>query len=97
MSITRNDNWSIQETKIATLGSAFSSEVRVRILNILLNEKSLTTTDLCKRLNRSHSTISDHLVFLKNAELIQKDYSIHNFPISIVKSIENLINSFLKS
>ncbi len=97
MSITRNDNWTSQETKIATLGNAFSSEVRVRILKILLNEKSLTTTDLCKRLNRSHSTISDHLVFLKNAQLIKKDYSVHNFPISIVKSKQNLINSFLKS
>lgn len=97
MSLTRKDNWTSQETKIATLGNAFSSEVRVRILNILLQEKSLTSAEICKRLNRAHSTVSDHLTFLKNAQLIQKDYSVHNFPISIPKSKENLISSFLKS
>lgn len=97
MSLTRKDNWTSQETKIATLGNAFSSEVRVRILNILLEEKSLTSAEICKRLNRAHSTVSDHLTFLKNAQLIQKDYSVHNFPISIPKSKENLISSFLKS
>ena len=57
MSLTRKDNWTSQETKIATLGNAFSSEVRVRILKILLEEKSLTSAELCKRLNRAHDTI----------------------------------------
>jgi predicted transcriptional regulator len=97
MSLTRNDNWTNQETKTATLGSAFSSEVRVRILQLLISEPGLTATDISKRLRRSKSTINSHMSFLKDADLIREDYVFHQLELSLKKQKQKLVESFFKS
>jgi len=51
---------------------ALSSPTRIKILNKLL-EKEATTTALADDLDKSKSTISDHLKVLTDSELIDKD------------------------
>lgn len=51
---------------------ALASPTRIKILNHLL-EKETTTTTLADELDKSKSTISDHLKVLTDSELIDKD------------------------
>jgi len=51
---------------------ALASPTRIKILNHLL-EKEATTTDIADELDKSKSTISDHLSVLTDSNLIDKD------------------------
>lgn len=51
---------------------ALASPTRIKILNHIL-EKEATTTDIADELDKSKSTISDHLKVLTDSELIDKD------------------------
>ena len=51
---------------------ALASPTRIKILNHLL-EKEATTTSLADELDKSKSTISDHLKVLTDSQLIDKD------------------------
>lgn len=49
---------------------ALSEPVRIRILNLLLDQPSLCVCDLVSVLDMGQSTVSRHLAYLKNAGLV---------------------------
>ncbi len=49
---------------------ALAEPVRLRIINLLINEPSLCVCDLVSVLDISQSTVSRHLAYLKNAGLV---------------------------
>lgn len=61
-----------EASKVARLFKAFSSETRVRILQ-LLKERPLCVGALAARLDVSSAAVSQHLRLLRNADLVVPD------------------------
>lgn len=95
MSLTRNDQWSQKESNSAKIGSALSSEVRIRILKILIENPGINATELSKLMKRHRSTIDDHLYFLKRANLIYDSYTFHQIQLFVDSQKEELLTFFV--
>jgi predicted transcriptional regulator len=95
MAITRNDNWSTSESKAAHVGVALSSEVRIRILKILIENPGLNASELSQKLKRHRTTIHKHLFFLKRANLVKEHYCIHQYQLFVNSKSENLLEYFI--
>jgi ArsR family transcriptional regulator len=57
--------------QLARLFKALSDESRLRILNLLVNAGELCVCDMERILNFSQPKVSRHLMFLKNAGLVE--------------------------
>ncbi len=71
MGITKTDNFSINQNKIAKLAKAIGHPARIAILEYLLKKNACICGDLVEELPLSQSTVSQHLKELKSVGLIQ--------------------------
>lgn len=60
----------MNEKKIARLFKAFSDENRVKILQILLEEKECCACELLRKLNITQPTLSHHMRILCDSEVV---------------------------
>lgn len=74
-----------KQISISLTGRAVSHACRVKIMDLLIQYKSLTNKDLTELLQMSKSTVHDHIVKLWDADLITLDYSPHELSIGITK------------
>ena len=71
MGVSKKDEFTIKDNKIAAYAKALSHPARVAILKLLLKKKSCICGTIVDELPLSQSTISQHLKELKAAGLIK--------------------------
>ena len=71
MGLTKNEEFTVKENKIAAYAKALAHPARVAIIEMLLRKDTCICGDIVEELPLSQSTISQHLKELKNAGLIK--------------------------
>lgn len=70
MGLTKSDNFTSRENKLAQYAKALAHPARIAILQFLLKNQSCICGDIVEVLPLSQSTVSQHLKELKEAGLI---------------------------
>ena len=73
MGLTKVEEFTIKENKIAMYAKALGHPARVAIIQLLLKKQSCICGDIVDVLPLSQSTVSQHLKELKSAGLIKGD------------------------
>ncbi len=70
MGLTKSDNFTLRENKLAQYAKALAHPARIAILQLLLKNQTCICGDIVEVLPLSQSTVSQHLKELKDAGLI---------------------------
>ena len=73
MGLTKTDNFSNKQNRVAMLMKAIAHPARIAILELLIKHNVCICNDIVEELPLSQSTISQHLKELKEAGLIKGD------------------------
>ena len=73
MGLTKIEEFTIKDNKIAKYAKALAHPARIAILNLLIKKQSCICGDIVDELPLSQSTVSQHLKELKEAGLIKGD------------------------
>ena len=73
MGLSKSEEFTVKENKIAMYAKALAHPARVAILQLLLKKQSCICGDIVEELPLSQSTVSQHLKELKSAGLIKGD------------------------
>ncbi len=73
MGITKSEEFTIKDNKIALYAKALAHPARIAILQILIKRQACVCGDIVEDLPLSQSTVSQHLKELKDAGLIKGD------------------------
>jgi len=71
MGVTKIQNYTEEQNRLAQLGKAFSHPARIAIIQHLLKTRQCINSDLVGELGLAQATVSQHLKELKNMGLIQ--------------------------
>ncbi|GAB4143320.1 MAG: metalloregulator ArsR/SmtB family transcription factor [Bacteroidia bacterium] len=71
MGISKTEEFTVRENKIARYAKALGHPARVAIINVLIRKKACMCGDIVEELPLSQSTVSQHLKELKEAGLIK--------------------------
>jgi ArsR family transcriptional regulator len=101
MGLTKSDEFTLRDNRIARYAKALAHPARVAILRMLAERKSCVCGDLVGELPISQSTVSQHLKELKEAGLIQGEidgprvcYCINSKEWAVAQAA---LNDFMKS
>lgn len=102
MGLTKSEEFTVKDNKLAKYAKALSHPARIAILRILIKRQSCICGDIVEELPLSQSTVSQHLKELKDAGLIKGDiegakvcYCIDENELNQAKSyIDELFNSY---
>lgn len=73
MGITKAEEFSVKDNRLARIAKAMSHPARVAILRLLAERKTCICGDIVDELPLSQSTVSQHLKELKESGLIKGD------------------------
>ncbi len=104
MGLTKSEEFSVKDNKIANYAKAMAHPARIAILQLLIKKQACICGDIVDELPLSQSTVSQHLKELKDAGLIKGDidgakvcYCIDEKEWEAAKTcITNLFSSFNK-
>ena len=88
MGISKSEEFSVKDNKIAAIAKALSHPARVAILKLLIKKQACVCGDIVDELPLSQSTVSQHLKELKLAGLIQGE--IEGTKVCYCVNLENL-------
>lgn len=71
MGVTKTQNFTSQQNRIATIAKVLGHPARIAILEYLMQQKTCICGDLVDELPLAQATVSQHLKELKNAGLIK--------------------------
>lgn len=71
MGISKTEEFTVKENKIAAYAKALAHPARIAILKVLLKKETCICGDIVEELPLSQSTVSQHLKELKSAGLIK--------------------------
>jgi DNA-binding transcriptional ArsR family regulator len=102
MGLTKSEEFTVKDNKLAKYAKALSHPARIAILRILIKRQSCICGDIVEELPLSQSTVSQHLKELKEAGLIKGEiegakvcYCIDENELNQAKSyIDELFSSF---
>ncbi len=83
MGLIKPNNYHFEEMKFSSIAKALGHPARNRIIELLLENGYIRNIDLSSYLNLSQSTVTEHLNFLRKAELIRTQYHVHYDVLSI--------------
>jgi len=73
MGVTKAEEFSVKDNRIARYAKALSHPARIAILKLLLQKQACICGDIVDELPLSQSTVSQHLKELKEAGIIKGD------------------------
>ncbi len=73
MGITKTEEFTIKDNKIANYAKALAHPARIAILHLLIKKQACVCGDIVDELPLSQSTVSQHLKELKESGLIKGD------------------------
>ena len=101
MGITKSEEFTIKQNKIAKYAKALAHPARIAILELLLKKQSCICGVIVDELPLSQSTVSQHLKELKDAGIIKGEISgvktCYCINEKVWKEVQLLINIFFDS
>ena len=97
MGVTKIENYSNRQNKLAILTKALGHPARIAILEYLLSINSCICGDLVNELPLSQATVSQHLKALKEAKLIKGNVEGTSVCYCIDKEVWNQAQGLLNS
>jgi len=94
MGAIKPNNYSNFEQSVALGARALNHPCRVKMMDLIWENKGLTSTDLIKFFKLSKSTIREHIVKLKDAGFVEIEYTPHCYLLSINTSKYQKFQSF---
>ncbi|MEO6301720.1 MAG: metalloregulator ArsR/SmtB family transcription factor [Bacteroidia bacterium] len=73
MGLTKTEEFTVKQNKIAKYAKALAHPARIAILELLIKKEACICGDIVDELPLSQSTVSQHLKELKDAGLIKGD------------------------
>lgn len=73
MGVSKSEEFSVKDNKIARYAKALGHPARVAILQLLIKKQACICGDIVEELPLSQSTVSQHLKELKEAGLVKGD------------------------
>lgn len=73
MGITKTEEYTVKDNKIARYAKALGHPARIAILRLLIKKEACICGDIVEELPLSQSTVSQHLKELKESGLIKGD------------------------
>jgi DNA-binding transcriptional ArsR family regulator len=73
MGITKSEEFTVKDNKIAAYAKALAHPARVAILQVLIKKQNCICGDIVDELPLSQSTVSQHLKELKESGIIKGD------------------------
>lgn len=73
MGTTKAEEFSVKDNRVAKYAKALAHPARVAILRLLINRQACICGEIVDQLPLSQSTVSQHLIELKEAGLIKGD------------------------
>lgn len=95
MGVTKTEEFSVKDNKIAKYAKALSHPARVAILKLLIKKQACICGDIVEELPLSQSTVSQHLKELKEAGLIKGDIEGAKVCYCIDENEWNLAKSYI--
>lgn len=95
MGITKRIGFKDDINNIAEVFKALGHPARIQIMNILLNRESCSCGNIVEDLPLAQSTVSNHLLELKKANLINITFSGKSSIYSVEKDKLNMLNQFI--
>lgn len=83
MGAIKDNFYTSEESNLFYVGRAFAHPARVKMITELLVEMPNRNIDLARILHLSSPTIKDHVEKLKDAELVNVNYFMHYYEISL--------------
>lgn len=97
MGVTKRVDFKEDINNIAEVFKALGHPARIQIMNILLREQSCSCGNIVKILPLAQSTVSNHLLELKKANLINITFSGKSSIYSVEKDKLNVLNQFISN
>lgn len=105
MGITKSEEFSVKDNRIANYAKALAHPARVAILKLLINRQACICGAIVEEIPLSQSTVSQHLKELKDAGLIKGDisgvkvcYCIDEVELNLAKNaLQELFTSYEQS
>ena len=85
MGAIKENNYTLEETQLFTIGRAIAHPARVKMITELLYDNAFSNTDLSKQLKLSGPSVKAHVEMLKAAGFIRVEYFVHFYLISLTK------------
>lgn len=83
MGAIKENKYSFKETELFAIGRAIAHPARVKMITELLCDNAFSNTELSKQLQLSGPSVKAHVDKLNDAELIQVEYFVHFYLISL--------------
>ena len=97
MGVTKRVGFKEDINNIAEVFKALGHPARIQIMNILLSKKSCSCGNIVEILPLAQSTVSNHLLELKKANLVNITFSGKSSIYSVEKDKLNLLNQFISN
>lgn len=97
MGVTKRIGFKEDINNIAEVFKALGHPARIQIMNILLSKESCSCGNIVEILPLAQSTVSNHLLELKKANLINITFSGKSSIYSVEKDKLNVLNQFISN
>ena len=97
MGVTKRIGFKEDINNIAEVFKALGHPARIQIMNILLSKKSCSCGNIVEILPLAQSTVSNHLLELKKANLVNITFSGKSSIYSVEKDKLNVLNQFISN
>ena len=97
MGITKKIGFEDDINNIAEVFKALGHPARIQIMNILLNKEACSCGNIVEDLPLAQSTVSNHLLELKKANLVNITFSGKSSIYSVQKDKLNILNQFISN
>lgn len=97
MGITKTDNFTDEQNRIANITKALGHPARIAIIDYLLKVNACIGNDILDEIPLAQPTISQHLKVLKNAELIKGTVEGNAINYCINEATFELLSRYLKN
>jgi ArsR family transcriptional regulator, arsenate/arsenite/antimonite-responsive transcriptional repressor len=97
MGVTKRIGFEDDINNIAEVFKALGHPARIQIMNILLSRESCSCGNIVEDLPLAQSTVSNHLLELKKANLVNITFSGKSSIYSVEKEKLNVLNQFISN
>ncbi len=97
MGVTKQIGFKEDINKIAEVFKALGHPARIQIMNILLAKESCSCGNIVEIMPLAQSTVSNHLLELKKANLVNISFSGKSSIYSVKKDKLNFLNQFISN
>jgi len=95
MGAIKSNNYTENEQELFLTARAFAHPARIKMMKMMLSGNGFRNIDLCAELNLTKRSVKNHIEMFKDAKLIEIEYFIHYYKISLNEEGQTKATNFL--